>query len=145
MWFILVLILFFLSFLEAITTLPLVLIVLLCLTIVFKRSMLFALAFFTGLFLDIFQLRNLGQTSLFFLIFLVIVLLYERKFEIKTKPFVFISTFVGALFYLLLFNYDYVLAQALVSSVLAVLTFKYLIKFSKSADSESTAISKIKY
>jgi len=127
MWFILVLILFFLSFLEAITTLPLVLIVLLCLTIVFKRSMLFALAFFTGLFLDIFQLRNLGQTSLFFLIFLVIVLLYERKFEIKTKPFVFISTFVGALFYLLLFNYEYVLAQAFASSIIAVLLFNGLV------------------
>ena len=126
MWFILVLMLFFATILEAITTLPLVLIVLLCLTIVFKRSWIFALAFFMGLFLDLFQLRNLGQTSLFFIVFLIIVLLYERKFEIKTKPFVFLSTFVGTLFYLLLFNYDYVLAQALVSAIVAILLFKAL-------------------
>jgi len=127
MWFILILILFFLSFLEAITTIPLVLIVLLCLAVVFEGPWIFALAFFMGLFLDVFQLRNLGQTSLFFIVFLIIVLLYERKFEIKTKPFVFLSTFVGTLFYLLLFNYEYVFGQALVSSIIAVLLFNGLV------------------
>lgn len=126
MWFILIFILIFAVVLETITTLPLVLIVLLYLAIIFKRPMLFALAFFSGLFLDLFLLRILGQSSLFFIVFLIIVLLYERKFEIKTKPFVFLSTFVGTLFYLLLSNYDYVFAQALVSSVIAVLLFKVL-------------------
>jgi len=128
MWFILVLMLFFATILEAITTLPLVLIVLLCLTIVFKKSWIFALAFFMGLFLDLFQLRNLGQTSLFFIVFLIIVLLYERKFEIKTKPFVFISTFIGTLFYLLVYSNDYIFVQALVSALIAVLIFKFLIR-----------------
>lgn len=127
MWFILIFILFFLSFLEGITTLPLVLIVLLCLYIVFKRPMLFALAFFTGLFLDLFLLRTLGQTSLFFLIFLILVLLYERKFEIRTVPFVFVASFLGSLFYLLTYGSDYVFAQALVSSVIAVLLFQFVI------------------
>jgi len=127
MWFILILILFFLSFLETITTLPLVLIVLLYLAIIFKRPMLFALAFFSGLFLDLFLLRILGQSSLFFAIFLVIVLLYERKFEIKTLPFVFIASFLGALFYLLTYGNDYIFVQALVSSVIAVLLFQFVI------------------
>ena len=127
MWFILILILFFAIALETITTLPLVLIVLLCFAVVFEKIWIFPLAFFMGLFLDVFQLRNLGQTSLFFVIFLVIVLLYERKFEIKTKPFVFLSAFVGTFFYLLLFDYDYVLAQAFASSIIAVLLFQFVI------------------
>jgi cell shape-determining protein MreD len=131
MWIILILILFFAAIFEAIITIPLVLIVLLCLYIVFERTWIFALAFFMGLLLDIFQLRSLGQTSLFFLTFLIIVLLYERKFEIKTKPFVFLSTFVGTLFYLLLFGYDYVFVQALVSSVIGVLLFNGLLTFKK--------------
>ena len=126
MWFILVLILFFLSILSAITTIPLVLIMLLCLTIVFKRSMLFALAFFYGLFLDLFLVRPLGQTSLFFLIFLIIVLLYERKFEIKTVPFVFFASFLGSLGYLLIYRYEHVLWQALASALIAALLFKGL-------------------
>ncbi len=129
MWFILVLILFFAIILEAITTLPLILIVLLCLTIVFKRSWIFGLAFFMGLFLDLYLVRNPGQTSLFFIVFLIIVLLYERKFEIKTKPFVFLSTFVGTLFYLLLFNYDYIFAQAFASSIVSLLLFRGLLIF----------------
>lgn len=133
MWFILIFILFFLSFLEAITTLPLVLIVILCLYIVFKMPMLFTLAFFTGLILDVFLVRTLGQTSLFFLIFLILVLLYERKFEIKTNPFVFAGSFLGALLYLLVFGYNYVFAQAAVSSVIAVLLFHFFSKFKMSS------------
>ena len=128
MWLILIFILFFLSFIEAVTTLPLVLIVLLCLYIVFERPMVFALAFFTGLFLDLFLVRFLGQTSLFFVIFLITVLLYEKKFEIKTKPFVFFAGFLGSLLYLLIYSNDYVFGQALVSSVIALLLFQFLIR-----------------
>jgi len=126
MWFILGLIFFFLSFLEAITTLPLVLIVLLCMYIVFEGPWIFALAFFVGLILDLLQLRHLGQTSLFFAIFLIVVFMYERRFEIKTLPFVFIASFLGALFYLLIYSNDYIFVQALVSSAIAVLLFKLL-------------------
>ena len=123
---ILIFILFFATILEAITTLPLVLIVLICLAVVFEKTWIFALAFFMGLILDLFQLRHLGQTSLFFVMFLVTVLLYERKFEIKTKPFIFLSTFAGTFVYLLIFGYNYVFAQALASSVIAVLLFKLI-------------------
>ena len=82
MWFILILILFFLSFLETITTLPLVLIVLLCFSVVFKKPWVFVLAFFMGLILDLLQLRHLGQTSLFFIVFLIVVFMYDRRFKI---------------------------------------------------------------
>ncbi|OGH29824.1 MAG: hypothetical protein A3B41_04030 [Candidatus Levybacteria bacterium RIFCSPLOWO2_01_FULL_37_26] len=128
MWFILVLIFFFLSVLEAITTLPLVFILLLCLYIVFERTWIFTIAFFTGLFLDLYLVRTLGQTSLYFLVFLIVILLYERKFEIKTKPFVFFVSFLGSLGYLLIFRYDYIFWQAVASAIIAVLIFQFLIR-----------------
>jgi cell shape-determining protein MreD len=99
---------------------------LLCLAVVFEKSWIFAIAFFTGLFLDIFLVRTLGQTSLFFLIYLVIILLYESKFEIKTKPFIFFASFLGSLLYLLINNNSYIFAQAAVSALMAVLLFKAL-------------------
>lgn len=128
MWIILTLILFFATILETITTIPLALIVLLCLYIVFEKPTLFILAFFSGLFLDLFLLRILGQSSLFFVLFLIVVFMYERRFEIKTLPFVFIASFLGALFYLLTYGNNYVLGQTLVSSVIAVLLFNGLKK-----------------
>jgi hypothetical protein len=126
MWFILTLILLLAIVFGAITTLPLVLIMLLCLAVVFKRSWIFALAFFTGLFLDIFLVRPLGESSIFFLFFILMLFLYEKKFEIQTMHFVFLSSFFGTLFYLLIFGYNHVFAQALISSLMAVLLFKAL-------------------
>lgn len=128
MWFILILLLFFATILEAITTIPLVLIVLLCFAVVFEKTWIFAVAFFMGLIMDLFWVRSLGMTSLFFITFIIVILLYEKKFEIKTKPFVFLSTFIGTLFYLMFFDYNYVFAQALVSSAIAVLLFTGLKK-----------------
>lgn len=113
----------------AITTLPAPLILLLCYAVVFKRSWVFALAFFTGLFLDIIFVRILGQTSTSFLIFIFIVFLYERKFEIQSKPFVFFAAFLGSIGYLLVFGYNHVLEQSLASSLIAVLLFNRLNKF----------------
>lgn len=133
MWIVLIFILILTTILEAITTIPLVLIALLCLTVIFEKTWIFAVAFFMGLILDLFQLRGLGQTSLYFIIFLIVVLLYEKKFEIKTKPFVFLSTFAGAFFYLLFFGYDYVFIQALVSAVIEVLLFHFFSMFKMSS------------
>lgn len=121
------LLLFLFSFLlTAITTLPFVLVVLLLLTILFKKSWIFVLAFFAGLFLDILLMRLLGESSVFFLIFIFIIFLYDRKFEIQSVPFVFLSSFLGVLLYLLIFDNNYVFGQALVSSVVSVLLFKLL-------------------
>lgn len=110
-----------------ITSLPIVLDVLLVFFIVKKRSRLLLPAFFSGIALDIFRVRPLGLTGIFFIVFILLVFLYERKFETATYPFVFFSSFLGGALYLFLFGSGQVLGQPLVSSIVAVLIF-YIFK-----------------
>jgi len=145
MWIALTLLILGALILSTITTLPFILIVLLCFSVVFKTRWIFVLAFFAGLYLDIIFVRILGQSSIFFIIFIFLLFLYERKFEIQSIPFVFFASFLGSAGYLFMVNSNYIFMQAVVSSIFAVLIFKFLIRFSNSADSEITAISKIFY
>lgn len=112
------------------TSLPLSLLLLLNIAIITKKTWVFAVAFLAGLLLDVLTLNPLGKTSLFFLIFIFIVLIYDRKFEIQTYPFVLISSFFGSLAYLLIFGYPGVLAQAAFACAVAVLFFFILRKLS---------------
>lgn len=117
--------LFFAILLEAsITTVPLVLDILLVLYILKRKPWVFAAAFISGIFLDLFLVRTLGQSSVFFLIFLFIISLYGRKFEIVSSYFVLFSSFVGSLLFLKIFGYDYVFQQALISAIFSTLLFK---------------------
>lgn len=126
MWIVLILLFLASIVFGALTTLPLALMALLCLTVIFKRPWIFVLAFFTGLFFDLSQVRILGQTSTFLLIFIFLLFLYERKFEIQSAPFVFFAGFLGSLGYLVVFGYNYVFWQALASALIAILIFKVL-------------------
>lgn len=129
MWIILIFLFLASIVFGALTTLPLVVIVLLCLTVIFKRPWIFALAFFAGLFLDLYFVRVFGESSVFFLIFIFLLFLYERKFEIQTVPFVIFAAFLGSLAYLLIFDNNYAFEQAVVSSIIAVSLFKGLVIF----------------
>ncbi len=134
----LLILLFFSIILEGtITALPLVLICLICMTIVLRDSFIFLLAFFAGILLDAFALRTLGGTSIFLLVIVFLILLYQRKYEIITYPFVLISSFVGALLYLIIFGYSGALILALVSTAIAVLLFMiYRLKVKDEASRE---------
>ena len=121
-----ILLIIFIFIEGTVTTVPLVLIMLLCLAIIHKGNWVFFLAFFAGLLLDLFKLQILGGTSLFYLIFLFLVLLYQRKYEINTFPFVIIASFIGSMLYLFIFRYDDVLLLAGISSVVAILLFSIL-------------------
>lgn len=112
--------------LSAITTIPLAIALLVVATVVFKKSWVLFAALGIGLFLDLFLLRPLAQTSLFFVIFVFVIWLYERKFETQTLTFVFISTFLGSLIYMIVFGYNNVLLQSLVSALLGILLLKTL-------------------
>ena len=72
-------------------TIPLVLISLLSLTVIYRENFLFLFSFIFGIFLDLILFKTIGSSSLFFTLFLFLVLLYQRKFEIKTASFVLIS------------------------------------------------------
>jgi len=111
-------------FLEGtVTILPLVLICLFILTIFMRNLFLFILAFVAGMLLDVFALRQVGQTSIFLLLIVFLLLLYQRKYEINSYPFVLISSFVGSLVFLLLFGYGNVIVLAVLSSVIGVVLF----------------------
>lgn len=112
----------------ALTSLPLSLLLLLNIAVITKKTWVFAAAFLAGLLLDILTLNPLGKTSLFFLIFIFIVLIYDRKFEIQTYPFVLISSFFGSLVYLIIFGYPSIFAQAAFASTVAVSLFFILRK-----------------
>lgn len=126
MWFIWIIIVLLSLAITSVTTLPLVFVAILCLFVLTKKLSVILLAVFLGLILDIFSLNVFGKTSLFFVVFLFLVGLYDRKFEIQTLPFVIISSFLGSTIYLLMFGSYYILWQALVSSLIAVLIFKFL-------------------
>lgn len=86
------------------TYLPITLLLLIFLTVQKRGNWIFPTAFFSGLVLDIFYLNPLGLTSLFFLIFLFLIFLYERKFEISSPFFILISSFVGVVSFMFLFR-----------------------------------------
>ncbi|MEK7450935.1 MAG: hypothetical protein AAB662_03310 [Patescibacteria group bacterium] len=88
-----------------------------------RKTWIFFLAFFGGIILDLMLFRFLGATSLFLAAFIFLIFLYENKFEIYTLPFVLIVSFVGSALYLVIFGYNYIFQQAIVSSIIAVLLF----------------------
>lgn len=126
------LVLFIAVFFEgSFTTIPLVLDVLLVSFVLSRDSWVFLASFLLGILLDIISLRLIGTTSIVFIILLFILTLYEKKFEVKTVYFVFLSSFFGSLIFLIVFGYDYVLQQAMISSFIAVLIFKIFGKIEK--------------
>jgi len=125
-------IIFLLSlFLESsVTTLPLVFLTLLCLAVLTREEWIFVIAFIAGVLLDALSFRVLGQSSLYFLLFIFLVFLYERKFEISTKYFVLLASFVGSFGYLLLFTYgNLIIIQAIASAIIGTIIFSFFRKF----------------
>jgi cell shape-determining protein MreD len=117
-------------FLESsVTTLPLVFLALLSLAISVRKEWVFFLAFAAGIILDALSLRLLGQSSLYFIIYISLVFLYQGKFEITTKLFIFASSFVGSFGFLVMFSYGNILLQSLISAIIGVLMFIFLSKF----------------
>ena len=107
----------------ALTTLPLTLICLLCFTIIKRDTSVLPLAFATGFFLDIFRVQSIGTTSLFFICFLFLVLLYQKKYEIYSAPFAMISALLGSAVYLWVFGHKEIVPLAIVSSAVATILF----------------------
>lgn len=111
------------------TFLPLVLLAVLVLFIKTQKEDVFYIAFLAGIVLDLFTLRTLGTSSAFFLVCLFVIILYARKFEISTIPFVLISSFVGSFVFLIFSGVgNYLLILSILSSFIALLMFMFLEK-----------------
>lgn len=128
MWFFLILIFLIVIDILDIAALPLICLLLLTIFLKDKKSWVFGFAFISGLIVDILLARPFGQTSLFFVTFVFIVLLYGRKFEIQSPFFILLSAFLGEILYLFLFNYNYAIQQAFISSVAAIILWKIIHK-----------------
>jgi len=119
-------------FLEGtVTTLPLVLIYLLCLTIAKRDAVVFPVAFGAGLFLDLLAARTLGLSSIFFILFVFLILLYQRKYEINSYPFVLFASFTGSCIYSVFFGHGGWFLQSLINSFIALVIFGALRYYKK--------------
>ena len=85
-------------------SLPLSLIALFLYTIFWQDEMIFIFAIVCGLILDSLLFRAVGMTSIFYVLFLGLVLLYRQKFEIRTLPFAIFFSFAGCVGYLIIFG-----------------------------------------
>lgn len=112
-----------------VTTVPLVLGFLTVLIVVRKSLWVFGLAFLGGLVLDALRVNVLGGASIFLVVWLFLILLYERKYEIATIQFVLVSLFFGSLLYLWVFGSRDLFLQSVVSSLVGGITFMVLRRF----------------
>jgi hypothetical protein len=125
MIFLLLLFLIISLFLEGtVTTLPLLFVCLLCLLIQRRDASIFPIAFLIGFLLDILTLHVLGASSLFFLFSLFLIFLYQRKYEIRSIPFVIIASCIGSWIFLTVFGYKNAFLQAGISAIIAAFLFK---------------------
>ncbi len=108
---------------SSLTTVPVLLVILLLLSIEKRDGSVLAIAFFVGLLYDLLTVQSLGVSSLFFVCFVFIILLYQKKYEIDTLYFVAFASFFGSLLYLVLFGLSSIFLQALVVMCLAVVVF----------------------
>src|SRR3989344_7918039 len=132
MWFFVILILILALLQTSVTTLPLVMLFFLNAAVVAKKTWIFPIAFLTGAVLDVLLLNPLGTTSLFLVIFLFIILLYDKKFDIQTFPFVFLASFIGSLIYFIIISHiPNIFTQAIISAVISTLSFWILVVFNK--------------
>jgi len=131
MWFLIILILLSVLLQATVTTLPLILLLFLNAAVVAKKTWVFPAAFLAGAVLDILLLNPMGKTSLFLVVFLFIILLYDKKFDIQTFPFVFLASFIGSFVYFIAFQIPNVFAQALISTAIATLSFFLLIQLNR--------------
>lgn len=102
-----------------VTTLPLVLVTLILYSVSSKKVDIFFFAFIAGLLLDVFLVRGTGLTSIFYLCVLLLISLYERKYEIKSPLFVFLVTGLATALYLFIFSRHNIFLQSSISMLLA--------------------------
>lgn len=108
---------------SSITTLPLTLLILVFAGVVTRSNNIFFLAFFAGLVLDFLSFRTIGLSSIYFVSFVFVIFLYQKKFEIQTLHFIMIFSFLGSLGYLILIGINNFFIQSVFSAILSSFSF----------------------
>ncbi len=122
------------TFLEiTVTTLPLIIGTFILLTVVFRQNWIFVAAFLTGIIFDILTIRTIGTTSTFLVFMVFLIFLYQNKFEIQTIHFVFVSTTIASVLFLVFLGFSSVILQALLVGVVTTVLFGLLSFYLKSS------------
>lgn len=111
--------------------LPLVMLLLLIATIIYRSEWVFIISTVLGVLVDSLLFRQIGQTSLFYLFFVLGIFWYEQKFELRTVPFVSLMSCIGGLCYFLLFGSQMLILQTIVTGIIGVLIFLAFTVFEK--------------
>lgn len=115
------------TFLQAtITTVPFVVGILLVWYVYTRDNKIFLSGFICGILFDILTFHQLGISSLFFTLFIFLLFLYEKKFEVMTVPFLAFSSFLGSLAFLRMFNYHGILLVSVFNVLFTILFFKVI-------------------
>lgn len=118
--------LFFFSILLETTVLsfPFTLMVLLTYFIARKTPAAFIVACVAGVCIDILQVQHVGATSIFYVMMLFLVFLYNRKYEIQSPFFIILSVFIATLLFSLSFTGKFLLVHALLNACLGGIVYK---------------------
>lgn len=108
---------------SGVITLPLTLLILLFASVVTRSNNIFGLAFLSGLALDLLSFRTIGMSSIYFVCFVFLIFLYQKKFEIETIYFVAAFSFLGSLGYLFLTGSGSILTQTFFITLITILSF----------------------
>lgn len=108
------------------TSIPITLGCLICLAVMRRDTSIFLPAFLAGLFIDMFHVHQIGITSIFYISFLFLILLYKKKYEIYSSPFILMASFFGAFLMQLFFGAEMILIKSLLTAVFSVLLFAVL-------------------
>lgn len=111
-------------FLEStLITIPLTLLIIIFAAVTVKNNDVFILAFLSGLLLDILTLGTIGLSSAFFILFVTLIFLYQKKFEISSLNFIALISFLGSVIYLFLTNSNHLISEAFVATALMIFSF----------------------
>jgi hypothetical protein len=99
---------------------PLLLSVLVVLLISYRSGWILLLAFLGGIILDVLLFQGIGGRSIYFLGFLLLILLYDKRFEIQTLPFLIGSVILSVTGYLLVFGHRVIVVQEIVAVVVSL-------------------------
>jgi len=111
-------------FLEStIITVPLTFLIIIFSAVTLKNNEVFILAFLSGLLLDVLTLGTIGLTSAFFVSFVMLIFLYQKKFEIESLSFVSMAALIGSIVYLFLTNSNHLVPESLFATFLMFSSF----------------------
>lgn len=104
--------------------------------VLFRNSWVFVGALGAGFMMDILSIDHLGSSSMYLLVFLLFIFVYERKFEIQTREFVFLTALIGSIGYLLVVKGEIATLSGLLSALVAVSVFELLARTKSVATEE---------